>query len=265
MSVPKPKLRENGALDIMMVLGRPDTVFTASRAIARTIKGWGLGPVEPVHHGTPAQPAQAGAREGAQAVLAQFGVAPTDPVVLMPGRLQPWKGQHVLIEAFSSVVRACPNAHAALVGGVLFGMSRDYPEFLERKIAEQGLTNHVHLLGHQPIAGWLSRATIVVHASTEPDPFPNTCIEAMAARRPVITNSLSGTCEILTNGVDGLIVPPNAPAALAAAIVRLIRDPDESARLAQRGFERYQATCTPGHMVRPIEAALDALVRTRTS
>jgi glycosyltransferase involved in cell wall biosynthesis len=195
--------------------------------------------------------------------LAQQGVSPDDPVILLPARLQPWKGQHVLLAALPAVLQACPQAHAVLLGGTLFGHNQDYPEQLRRTIAALGLTRRVHLLGHQPVRAWLERASVVVHCSTGPDPFPNVCIEALAAERPLITNTLSGTAEILSDGVDALVVEPNNPGALSQALVTLLTRPAAAAAMAARGHQRYLATCTPSHMVRPIEAALTSLKKAR--
>jgi len=195
-----------------------------------------------------------------QSILEKLGVSSSNPVVLLPGRLQPWKGQHVLIAALPAVLNAFPHAHAVVLGGTLFGLNLDYVGELRRRIAELSLARRVPLVGHQPIREWLDRAAVVVHTSTQPDPFPNVCIEALAARRPLITNTISGTCEILVNEVDALIVEPNDPAMLAAALVKLLNDPSAAARMADAGHQRYLATCTPSHMVQPIETMLASLV-----
>lgn len=260
MTVPHARLLKNNKLDVLMALARPSAIFTASKTIARIVQGWGLSRVQAVYHGTPVQPVQPTEIKGVELTLAHHGVPPAAPVILLPGRLQPWKGQHVLIAALPAVLQACPQAHAMLLGGTLFGMSTDYPNQLRRQIAELSLEGRVHIAGHHPIRGWLERAAVVVHASTEPDPFPNVCIEALAARRPLVTNTLAGTCEILTDGVDALTVQSNDPPALAAAIIKLLNDPAAAASIAAAGHRRYQATCTPIQMVRPIETALASLL-----
>jgi glycosyltransferase involved in cell wall biosynthesis len=216
--------------------------------------------VRVVYHGTPQQSAQPCEVADVKDILAREGVSPTGPVILLPGRLQPWKGQQVLIAAFPAVLKACPQAHAVILGGALFGMNLDYPDQLRRQINALSLAGRVHLVGHQPVQGWLERAAVVVHASVEPDPFPNVCIEALTARRPLITNTLSGTREILTHGVDALVIEPNDPAALAAALIKLLTAPHAAAQMADAGYRRYLATCTPSHMVRPIEATLASLL-----
>ena len=264
MTVPQRRLWQNGPLDILVAKSRPAATFTASHAISRIVSGWGLSNVQTVYHGVPVEAPETSAINDREEHLLRLGVGRADPIVLLPGRLQAWKGQHILIAAFPEVLKACPSAHALLIGGSLFGQDPEYADRLRQQIAALSLTSRVHLLGHQPAAAWLERAAVVVHASTGPDPFPLVCIEALAARRPLITNRLSGTCEILADGRDAVIVEPNDPAALARGIVQVLSDPETARRMAEAGHRRYLATCTPAPMVRTIETALvDLSTRSR--
>lgn len=243
-----------GKLDVLMTYSRPAAIFTASRRIARELTGWGLRNVQPVYHGTPPATATEAEVGDVRRRLEELGVGPGDPVILLPGRLQPWKGQHVLVAAMPAVLAAHPDAHAVLVGGTLFGQDPGYPDQLREQIREWGLGGRVHLAGHQPsLRGWLQRATVVVHASTDADPFPNVCIEALSVGRPLVTNTISGTAEVVTDGVDAFVVPPADPESLAATLIAALGDAQRRARVGHAGYERYLSTCTPAHMVRPIE------------
>jgi len=256
MTVPKPRFWNNNALDILTALARPAAIFTASDEIRHILQRWGLSNVETVHHGTALQSTQAVELEEVERILKQHGVSTTDPLILVPGRLQTWKGQHVLVGALPEVLKTFPSAHAVLLGGTLFRLDADYPAKIQQQIIDLSIEGRVHMVGHQPIRGWLERATLVVHCSTEPDPFPNVCIEALAARRPLITNKLSGTREILLHRQDALIVEPNDQSALAKAIIEVLESSANAQRLAEAGYQRYLATCTPSMMVQPIEATL---------
>jgi glycosyltransferase involved in cell wall biosynthesis len=260
MSVPKDSVFSGDFLETGMVLSRPDIFFTASQFIADKLRGLTKAPVVPVHHGTALDPVDQAARESVSRTLRELGVGEAAPIVLIAGRLQPWKGQHLLIEAFARVTRSHPDAHAVLLGGTLFGMSLDYPSMLQKRIEELGLSGRVHMVGHAPIAAWLNRADIVVQASTERDPFPNVCIEAMAAQRPLIINDLSGTCEVVDDGVHALIAKANDSEDLAMCIERLLESRELAATIAAAGHARYLVTCTPSHMVAPIEDHLVRLV-----
>jgi glycosyltransferase involved in cell wall biosynthesis len=76
---------------------------------------------------------------------------------------------------------------------------------------------------------------VVVHASTQPEPFGLVIIEAMAAGKPVIASNGGAVPEILRNGENGLIVEPNDATKLAEAISVLQRAPELAARLAAQG------------------------------
>ena len=256
MTVPHRRLWQNGPLDILAAKSRPAATFTASDAINRVVTGWGLSNVQTVYHGISVDASETSAIRDRDEYLSRLGIGRTDLIVLLPGRLQPWKGQHVLVAAFPEILKACPNAHAVLIGGSLFGQDPEYADRLTRQIAALSLSGRVHLPGHQPPAAWLDRADVVVHASTGPDPFPLVCIETLAARRPLITNRLSGICEILVDGRDALIVEPADPAALGRGVIQVLTDPGKARRMAEAGYRRYLAACTPAPMVRTIEAVL---------
>ena len=84
---------------------------------------------------------------------------------------------------------------------------------------------------------------VVVHASTEPEPFGLVIAEAMACGRPVIASRAGGAAEIVEPGVDGLSFSPGDVGQLAGAIARLAADPDERRRLgeaAARGARQFE-------------------------
>ncbi len=258
MTVPEPRLLSNPALDVLMALARPSLTFTASHRIAATLSAWGLPHVEPVHHGTTPPVSDPGLRAARDRLLEDHAVPPNAPIVLLPGRLQQWKGQHVLVGAMPAILARVPDAHAVLLGGALFGMEPAYRSELIEQAKRMGISERVHVVGHHPVAAWLERAAVVVHASITPDPFPNVCIEALAARRPLVTTEASGVCEIVENHVHALIVPPADPATLAGAVVSILCNPALGEQLATAGLARYRTCATADLMATRIEGALRA-------
>jgi glycosyltransferase involved in cell wall biosynthesis len=258
MTVPRSRLLANPALDVLMALARPAMTFTASRRIADTLAAWGLPHVQAVHHGAAAPVSHADLRATRDLILREAGVPPHAPVVLLPGRLQRWKGQHVLVAAMPEILARVPEAHAVLLGGSLFGMEPGFRPELASLARRLDVAHRVHLVGHHPVAEWLERAAVVVHASIAPDPFPNVCIEALAAGRPLVTTHESGVCEIVEHDVHALVVPPNDPGVLAAAIVRVLQDTALAERLAAAGRARQRSRATADLMAARIERALCA-------
>lgn len=151
------------------------------------------------------------------AALRQAWDLPKDgpPVVMLPARLTRWKGGMVLVEAMA---RLPGEAIAVLVGGAE-PKREGYRAQLEALVAARGLGGRVRLAGHcadMPAA--LLLADVVVHASTDPEAFGRTVIEAQAMRRAVIASDLGGPRETVEEAVTGWRVPPGDPAALATAI-----------------------------------------------
>lgn len=153
------------------------------------------------------------------------------PVVGLFGRLTPWKGQHVLLKA----LRSLPDVQALIVGSAMFGQDA-YEAELRQMVRTEGLEGRVCFAGFQKdVAALMAGVDIVLHTSTHAEPFGRVVVEGMLAGRPVIATRGGGVNEIVTDGEDGLLVAPDDPVALAAAISRLLADPDLAVRLAAAG------------------------------
>jgi glycosyltransferase involved in cell wall biosynthesis len=156
---------------------------------------------------------------------------------MLPGRLTRWKGQTVLLDAMA---RLPGDAVALLVGdGNLRGV-------LAARIGELGLGERARLCGHaEDMPAALLLADVVVHASTDPEAFGRTVIEAQAMARPVIASDLGAPRETVEEGVTGWRVRPGDPAALAAAIGRaLALPPAERAAMGKRARRAVLARYT---------------------
>ena len=143
--------------------------------------------------------------------------------VAMVGRLAPWKGQRVFLEAFATAFLGGPE-RALVIGGALFGET-DYERELQVLTARLGLTDRVEFTGFtDDVPGQLDRADVLVHASVIPEPFGLVVVEGMAAGLPVIAADAGGPAEVITNGVDGLLCPPGDVEALATTLQGLAAD-----------------------------------------
>jgi glycosyltransferase involved in cell wall biosynthesis len=164
--------------------------------------------------------------------------APEEPLrVGMIGRLAPWKGQDIFLNAFAM---AFPHGqhHGVIVGESLFGED-EYGESLITLARELGIDTRVEFRGFRDdVDGELARMDIAVHASILPEPFGRVVVEAMAAAVPVIAANAGGPAEIISAGVDGLLYPPGDIEALADGLRRLAHDPGLRERLRTAGRER---------------------------
>ena len=134
-------------------------------------------------------------------------------------RLSPWKGQEVVLRALAEL----PDTGCMIVGGALFGED-DYARSLVSLAKELGVSDRVRFLGHRDNVPDLMRLVdVVVHPSTEPEPFGRTLVEAMLVRRPVVAANAGAVPEILEDGRVGIMFPPGDHAALAACLRRVER------------------------------------------
>jgi glycosyltransferase involved in cell wall biosynthesis len=160
--------------------------------------------------------------------------------VAVVGRIAPWKGQHVAIEAFARAFAGGPQ-RLLLVGGPLFGEDAYHREVLER-CRRPDIGPQVEVLGHvADVASAVARAAVLVHSSTLAEPFGRVLVEGLSAGLAVVASDGPSTRHILDGGRHGLLVPPGSVDDLAAALDRLDTDPAQRRRLAAGGPERASA------------------------
>lgn len=169
------------------------------------------------------------------------GADPAEPVRLLAvGRLQPKKGVDLLLDA---VARLRSHAVLTLVG---YGpLERE----LRTRAGRLGLDDRVRWTGplDQPAVRALYRESDVfvlaprIAADGDRDGLPNVVVEALSQGLPVVSTHVSAIPEIVEHGANGLLVPPDDPAALAAALEALIRDPAARRRLGAEGIRRTTA------------------------
>jgi len=138
-----------------------------------------------------------------------------EPTILMPGRLTSWKGQRVLISALARLRHR--DAIAVFAGD---DQGRDnYAQALITLAQSLGVADRIRLVGHnEDMPAAMMLADAVVNASTDPEAFGRTIIEAQAMGRVVIATDHGGARETIVPNETGYLVPPGDPGALAAAL-----------------------------------------------
>lgn len=157
--------------------------------------------------------------------------------IAMVGRITPWKGQLIVVRAFSEA-RLPESAVLVLMGSPMFGEDAYLAE-IEQEVARRGLTGRVQLRGFvSDVLTALSRVDVLVHASTSPEPFGQVIVEGMAAGVPVVATRGGGPSEIITDGVDGLLYEAGDAARLAELVTVLHEDATLRDRLRVNGLIR---------------------------
>jgi glycosyltransferase involved in cell wall biosynthesis len=150
-----------------------------------------------------------------------LGFRDGQPVLVVVGRLEPQKGHAVLLEALVKIRDEFADVHLVCVG------EGSLTDSLKAQTSRLGLTGQVHFAGYQRnTEDWLAMADIAVLPSFY-EGMPLAAIEALAAGRAIVATAVDGTSEVVVDGKTGLTVPPGDAGALAEAICRLLRNPDQ--------------------------------------
>ena len=219
---------------------RTAKIIAITHALARfQIERVGLpaAKVEVVHYGLDEPPVAWGTNPP------EDNAEPEERIALAVCRLEPQKGVDVAVEALADV----PNTRFIVLGE---GSERAQ---LERRAAELGV--RLSLPGRVPdVAAWLRRADVLVHP-VRWEGFGLALLEAMLASLPVVATAVSSIPEIVVDGETGVLVPPEDPEALAAAINRVLDNPG---RLGERGYARARREFSVEKMVDRTLAVYDA-------
>lgn len=168
---------------------------------------------------------------------------PGEPVRLFScGRLNPAKGHEDVLEALRLLLDGGTPATLAIAGEDDDG-GTGYRRALEARVAALGLGAEARLLGavsEERVREELWGAHAFVLASHE-EALGVALMEAMAAGLPTIGPAVGGVRELVTDGVDGLLVPPREPARIAEAVLRVAREPGLALDLARAGESRARA------------------------
>jgi phosphatidylinositol alpha-1,6-mannosyltransferase len=185
------------------------------------------------------------------------------PTLVTVSRLEDrYKGHDVVLQALPAVREAVPDVRWVVVGD---GALR--PE-LERAARDAGLSDAVLFAGGLDDAArdaWLDRASAFVMPSRAPggdragEGFGIVFLEAGAHGLPVVAGRVPGVVDAVRDGTTGLLVDPADPQAVAAAVTRVLTDPEAAARMGAAGAARAQEQAWP-RVVARVQAMLEAQV-----
>jgi glycosyltransferase involved in cell wall biosynthesis len=234
-----------------VVLRAAAAVITDSEACARAVASFmeqPLARVTVIPNGIET-PVSSRSREEMRKLLG----LPDDPRVRIIGQiatLLPTKGQDVLLDAARIILEQERDVFFLMVG---YPRDPVYAEELQRKAARLGISGKVRICGYPD---GIADVWKVIDLHTHPtalDSLPQAIMEGMSLGLPAVVTPTGGIPTMVENEETGLIVPVKDPAALAGALLRLLREPSLAARLGQAARERYQARYTTRIMTRALE------------
>ena len=209
-----------------------------------------------MHDGLAVAPQRA-ERAAARAALGLDGEA---FVVAILGRISSWKGQDVLISALADPALSGGNTIALVAGDPWPGEERRLGE-LRSLAASLGVVERVRFAGFRlDLANLYGGADVIAVPSTQPDPLPNSALEAAAAGCCVVAADHGGLPEMLSDGRTGRLVAPGDPAALATAIAQLRADPAQRERLGAAAAADVRERFAPARLLARTQALYDDLL-----
>jgi glycosyltransferase involved in cell wall biosynthesis len=183
----------------------------------------------------------------------EFGIPRGAPLIGVVARLEPEKGHRYLVDAMPAILASAPDAWLATVGeGSEADALRARATALGPRVAER-----VVLTGRREDVSAVTADLAVAVVPSLREAQGISILEAMARRRPVVASAVGGIPEVISDGIDGLLVPPADAAALASAIGSLLADPALAERLGEAGYRTVAERFSIDAQVKRIEAVYD--------
>jgi glycosyltransferase involved in cell wall biosynthesis len=204
-----------------------DAVITPGDHIASLVRNWGV-PSDRVHVIHNAIPESDLRQADRMTLRQQLGLPPDQPLLVWVGRLIDIKGPEVAVAALAHL----PGAVLVMVGeggqrATLEAQSAAFPG----RVIFTGPQDHDRVLQ-------IIRAADVFVLSSYTEGLSHVLLESLSVGTPAVATRVGGNPEVLTDAVNGLLVPPGSPEALADAIQRLLSDPALHARLSEGALRR---------------------------
>jgi glycosyltransferase involved in cell wall biosynthesis len=184
----------------------------------------------------------------------KLSLPPDAAVVSIVGRLNPEKGHSLFLEMARRVASEFPKAAFLIVGqGPLRSPLGAHADAL-------GLRDRVQFLGHRSDMHVVYNATDILALPSFTEGLPNVVLEAFAHGRPTVATRVGGVPEVVTHGVDGIIIEPGQAEALTAGVLALLRDPERARNMGRKGRETVAARFDFRRRTRALESLYEAVV-----
>lgn len=209
--------------------------ITVSEELACQMRSLGIRPdrIDIIPNGVPIPESTAVKRDGG--FRRRHRIPPDGIVALVSGRIDPGKGQHVLIDAFQRLIAEDLDLYLVITGeeAVPAGGSAAYTRILQKMILANDLTGRIFLTGFVPDpAPLMMEADMVVSASRE-ESFGLAVLEGMAAGRPVVASNVDGHRRLISDGVNGLLTGADDVDGYCNAVRKIATDSGYAKTLAE--------------------------------
>lgn len=152
--------------------------------------------------------------------------------ILFVGRMEKRKGLNYLLDAFVRVKQEVPNSRLIAVGPGT-RLRRQY----EKKVARSGVKDVVFVgfASYEDLPRYYQTADIFCAPATGWESFGIILLEAMALGKPIVASNIDGYASVISDGVDGVLVPPKDSQSLAQALISLLNDEPRRREMGAQG------------------------------
>jgi glycosyltransferase involved in cell wall biosynthesis len=170
------------------------------------------------------------------------------------GRLVPVKNHLGLVTAFHEIKKRVPDAHLAIVG------EGDLKDSIVTHAGDLGIADAVSILPVTPDIAQFYRGLDLFVLPSNSEGLPLTLLEALAAELPAVATDVGGIAEVITDGVNGHLVPAPAGIGLAERSIRLLLDRERASAMGKAGRETVSQRFTAARMVEGIERVYEEVL-----
>ncbi len=176
-------------------------------------------------------------------VRRKLGIPGEAPVIGTVGNLSYKKGLPYLMLAVRRILEVLPSAWFLFVG------AGPLEKNMKEKAKQIPLGRQIVFTGARSDVPDLMNAMDVFVLASLFEGLPNVLLEAMSLAKPVVATEVGGIPELIEPGIDGILIPPRDPQALAKAAVSLIENPSDAQTMGRRGQEKIRKDFTIGRMI----------------
>lgn len=218
----------------LYVARKTDNVTVDSKSLLEKVAGLGVPPekIKLILHGASLN------EFGAHLISLKFrrnlAIASDAKIAISTRRLEPLYDVETLVKAIPYVIKNYPNVHFIILGG---GTQKRQLQEMARQLKAERCISFIGEAPHEKVARFLANSDVYVSTSLS-DSTSVSLLEAMASRLPVIVTDIEGNREWVKNGLNGFLIPPRKPQALAGKLLQLLGN-DELIKkfgLANRGI-----------------------------
>ena len=177
----------------------------------------------------------------------EFGLSPQDLIIGFVGRLSIQKGIIYMLDAFKLVVEKFKNVQLIIAG------TGELEVMVEEFVSKFNLENRIHLLGFRKDISDLMKTFDIFLLPSLWEGFGIVLIEAMAAEKPIVATNTSSIPEIVKDGRNGILVPPENAEAISNALMKLISEPELRLKFGDEGLKIVKEKFTIHRMINDYE------------